>query len=60
MKAGQAPQRHHPFLLPPVSEDGVMFGSVAKSDIIKNLAAADMEIHKDMIRLAASIKAVAP
>lgn len=42
----------------PVSEDGVMFGSVAKSDIIKNLAAADMEIHKDMIRLAASIKAV--
>jgi len=42
----------------PVSEDGVMFGSVAKSDIIKNLAAADMEINKDMIRLAASIKAV--
>ncbi len=42
----------------PVSEDGVMFGSVAKSDIIKNLAAADIEIHKDMIRLPASIKAV--
>jgi len=42
----------------PVSEDGVMFGSVAKSDIIKNLAAADIEINKDMIRLPASIKAV--
>jgi len=42
----------------PVSEEGVMFGSVAKSDLIKNLAAADMEIHKDMIRLPASIKAV--
>ncbi|PKM98590.1 MAG: 50S ribosomal protein L9 [Elusimicrobia bacterium HGW-Elusimicrobia-3] len=42
----------------PVSEDGVMFGSVAKSDIIKNLAAADIEIDKDMIRLPASIKAV--
>ncbi|PIU19687.1 MAG: 50S ribosomal protein L9 [Elusimicrobia bacterium CG08_land_8_20_14_0_20_59_10] len=42
----------------PVSEEGVMFGSVAKSDIIKNLAAADMEIHKDMIRLPASLKAV--
>ena len=42
----------------PVSVDGVMFGSVAKSDIIKNLAAADMKITKDMIRLAASIKAV--
>jgi large subunit ribosomal protein L9 len=42
----------------PVSEEGAMFGSVAKSDIIKNLAAADIEIHKDMIRLPASIKAV--
>ncbi|MCM2267755.1 MAG: 50S ribosomal protein L9 [Elusimicrobiales bacterium] len=42
----------------PVSEEGVMYGSVAKSDIIKNLAAADMDIHKDMIRLPASIKAV--
>jgi large subunit ribosomal protein L9 len=42
----------------PVSEDGVMYGSVAKSDLIKNLAAADIEIHKDMIRLPASIKAV--
>ena len=42
----------------PVSEEGVMYGSVAKSDIIKNLAAADIEIDKDMIRLPASIKAV--
>ncbi len=42
----------------PVSDDGVMFGSVAKSDIIKNLAAADIEINKEMIRLPASIKAV--
>lgn len=42
----------------PVSEEGVMFGSVAKSDIIKNLAAADIDVHKDMIRLPASIKAV--
>ena len=42
----------------PVSEDGAMFGSVAKSDIIKNLAAADIEVHKDMIKLPASLKAV--
>ena len=42
----------------PVSEEGVMFGSVAKSDIIKNLSAADVNVHKDMIRLAASIKTV--
>ena len=42
----------------PVSEDGVMFGSVAKSDIIKNLQAADIRIHKGMIKLPASIKAV--
>ncbi|OGS11123.1 MAG: 50S ribosomal protein L9 [Elusimicrobia bacterium RIFOXYA2_FULL_58_8] len=42
----------------PVSEDGVMFGSVAKSDLIKNLAAADIKVHKDMIRLPASLKAV--
>ena len=42
----------------PVSEEGAMFGSVAKSDIIKNLAAADIEVHKDMIKLPASIKAV--
>lgn len=41
-----------------VSEDGVMFGSVAKSDIIKNLQAADIRLHKDMIKLPASIKAV--
>lgn len=42
----------------PVSEDGVMFGSVAKSDIIKNLAAADIAVDKDMVRLPASLKAV--
>jgi len=42
----------------PVSEEGAMYGSVAKSDIIKNLAAADIEVHKDMIKLPASIKAV--
>lgn len=42
----------------PVDEAGTMFGSVAKSDIIKNLAAADIEVHKDMIRLPASIKTV--
>lgn len=41
-----------------VSEDGTMFGSVAKSDIVKNLAAADIEINKDMIKLPASIKTV--
>jgi len=41
-----------------VSEDGIMFGSVAKSDIIKNLAAADIKVDKEMIRLPASIKAV--
>ena len=42
----------------PVSEEGVMFGSVAKSDIIKNLQAADIKIHKDMIKLPPSINAV--
>lgn len=42
----------------PVSEEGVMFGSVAKSDILKSLKAADIEVHKDSIQLPASIKAV--
>ncbi|HOW89099.1 MAG TPA: 50S ribosomal protein L9 [Elusimicrobiales bacterium] len=42
----------------PVSEDGIMFGSVAKSDIIKNLAAADVEVDKDMVKLPASLKSV--
>ena len=42
----------------PVSEDGVMFGSVAKSDIIKNLQAADVRVHKDMVKLPASIKTI--
>lgn len=42
----------------PVSEDGVMYGSVAKSDIVKSLKGADIEVHKDQVRLPASIKAV--
>jgi large subunit ribosomal protein L9 len=42
----------------PVSEDGTMYGSVAKSDIVKSLKGADIEIHKDQVRLPASIKAV--
>ncbi len=42
----------------PVSEDGVMYGSVAKSDIVKSLKGADVEVHKDQVRLPASIKAV--
>lgn len=42
----------------PVSEEGTVFGSVAKSDIVKSLKAADIDINKDMINLSASIKAV--
>ncbi len=42
----------------PVAEDEAIFGSVAKSDIIKSLKAADIEIHKDMVSLDASIKAL--
>lgn len=42
----------------PVSEDGTMYGSVAKSDIVKSLKGADIEVHKDQVRLPASIKAV--
>ena len=42
----------------PVSEEGTVFGSVAKSDIVKSLKAVDIDIHKDMVNLAASIKAV--
>lgn len=41
-----------------VSEDGVMFGSVAKSDIVKKFAEKDIKITKDNVRLQASIKAV--
>ncbi|PIS47207.1 MAG: 50S ribosomal protein L9 [Elusimicrobia bacterium CG08_land_8_20_14_0_20_51_18] len=41
-----------------VSPEGVMFGSVAKSDILKALKAADVQIDKEMIVLPASIKAV--
>jgi len=40
----------------PVSEEGVMFGSVAKSDILKSLKAAEINIHKDNIMLKESIK----
>lgn len=39
-----------------VSPEGVMFGSVAKSDIIKQLKAADINISKDCIKLKESIK----
>lgn len=42
----------------PVGEDDVIFGSVAKSDIVKSLKAVDIEIHKDMVNLEASIKAL--
>jgi large subunit ribosomal protein L9 len=42
----------------PVSEDESIFGSVAKSDIVKSLKAADIEIHKDMVNMDASIKAL--
>ena len=41
-----------------VSEEGVMFGSVAKSDIVKKFAEKDIKITKDNVRLPASIKAI--
>jgi len=41
-----------------VSEDGTMFGSVAKSDIVKKLAESDIKIDKDVIKLDASIKTI--
>jgi len=41
-----------------VNEDGIMFGSVAKGDIVKSLKAADVEIKREMIDLPSSIKAV--
>lgn len=41
-----------------VNEEGQMFGSVAKSDILKSLKAADIEINREMIDLPSSIKAV--
>ena len=41
-----------------VSEEGVMFGSVAKSDIVKKFAEKDINITKDNVRLPASIKAI--
>jgi len=41
-----------------VSEDGVMYGSVAKSDIVKKFAEKEIAISKDAVRLPATIKAV--
>lgn len=42
----------------PAGEEGRLFGSVGKSDILKSLKAAGMEIGKDSVRLPSSIKAV--
>ena len=41
-----------------VSEDGTMYGSVAKSDIVKKFAEKNIEMTKDNVRLPATIKAV--
>jgi len=41
-----------------VSSEGIMFGSVAKSDILKSLKAADINIDKGAIMLKESIKSV--
>lgn len=41
-----------------VNEEGQMFGSVAKSDILKSLKAADIQISKEMLDMPSSIKAV--
>lgn len=40
----------------PASEDGNLFGSVAKSDILKNLKTIDINIDKESIKLPSSIK----
>ncbi|MBI4656775.1 MAG: 50S ribosomal protein L9 [Elusimicrobia bacterium] len=40
----------------PAGEEGKMFGSVAKSDIIKALKPVDIEVHKDAVNLKASLK----
>ncbi len=42
----------------PVGEEGKLFGSVGKSDILKSLKASGLDIHKDSIRLSSVIKAV--
>lgn len=42
----------------PVSEDGNLFGSVAKSDILKNLKTVNININKEAIKLPSSIKSV--
>ena len=41
-----------------VSEEGVMYGSVAKSYIVKKFAEKDIQITKDNVRMAESIKAI--
>ncbi len=41
-----------------VGENGRLFGSVGKSDIIKSLKASSLEVHKDFIQLDSAIKAV--
>ena len=40
----------------PAGEDGQVFGSVSKTDILKSLKAAGHEIGKDMLELPAPIK----
>ncbi|MFH1619722.1 MAG: 50S ribosomal protein L9 [bacterium] len=42
----------------PVGEEGRIFGSVGKSDILKSLKASGHEISKDCVKLPASIKTV--
>lgn len=42
----------------PVSEDGNLFGSVAKSDILKSLKTIDIDINKESIKLPSSIKTI--
>jgi large subunit ribosomal protein L9 len=41
-----------------VGEEGQMFGSVAKSDIIKSLKAANIDIDREAIDLPSSIKSI--
>ncbi|HOX21901.1 MAG TPA: 50S ribosomal protein L9 [Elusimicrobiales bacterium] len=42
----------------PAGEDGQVFGSVSKTDILKSLKAAGHDIAKDMVELPAPIKLV--
>jgi len=41
-----------------VGEEGQMFGSVAKSDIVKSLKAANIDIDREAIDLPSSIKSI--